>query len=94
MLRAKFRPAGEAVREPTIATAPVGDEFPLAHQQGGWPPGCSDVFRKFRVQDGENFPASSLPLRLYEPPAGTVQNFDANPEIDAEAPPFGTAKSA
>lgn len=32
--------------------------------------------------------------RLYEPPTGTVQNFGANPEIDAEAPPFGTAKSA
>ncbi|MDD4866116.1 MAG: hypothetical protein PHQ28_03020, partial [Mycobacterium sp.] len=28
--------------------------------------------------------------RLYEPPAGTVQNFGANPEIDAAAPPFGT----
>jgi ElaB/YqjD/DUF883 family membrane-anchored ribosome-binding protein len=32
--------------------------------------------------------------RIYEPPAGTVQNFGANPEIDAEAPPFGTSKSA
>jgi hypothetical protein len=32
--------------------------------------------------------------RIYEPPTGTVQNFGANPEIDAEAPPFGTSKSA
>lgn len=32
--------------------------------------------------------------RLYEPPAGTVQNFGANPEIDAEEPPFGISKSA
>jgi hypothetical protein len=32
--------------------------------------------------------------RIYEPPIGTVQNFGANPEIDAEAPPFGSSKSA
>ncbi len=32
--------------------------------------------------------------RIYEPSAGTVPNFGANPEIDSEATPFGTSKSA
>lgn len=42
-----------------------------------------------RKRNPNLFPAG----RLYEPPTGTVQNFGANPEIDAEAPPFGTAKN-
>lgn len=31
--------------------------------------------------------------KIYEPPQGTEQNFGANPEIEAEEPPFGTAKA-
>lgn len=31
--------------------------------------------------------------KIYDPPKGTEQNFGANPEIEAEEPPFGTAKA-
>lgn len=60
---------------------PMMPMMPMAHRGSG--EGASVK------RDPKIFPQS----KIYDPPKGTEQNFGANPEIEAEEPPFGTAKA-
>ncbi|MCV7200178.1 hypothetical protein [Mycobacterium angelicum] len=62
-------------------TMPMMPVMPMAHRGSG--EGGASVKRNPKI-----FPES----KIYDPPKGTEQNFGANPEIEAEEPPFGTAK--
>lgn len=64
------------------AGMPMMPMMPMAHRGSG--EGGASVKR-----DPKIFPES----KIYDPPKGTEQNFGANPEIEAEEPPFGTAKA-
>ncbi|MCV7145579.1 hypothetical protein [Mycobacterium riyadhense] len=62
---------------------PMMPMMPMAPHRGSGD-GSTSVKR-----DPKIFPES----KIYDPPKGTEQNFGANPEIEAEEPPFGTAKA-